>query len=185
MKKLIFMFVLTVACGMAISGCKSSTSGRQSRGNTVIQPATGVELPGTVRPGMSAEKGHYPMARIYQMNGDWSDNVPVGMRGSELVSFPSPGDLTAASRPVRLADGYWLDCRGVGGGTAFTRYTYAQYMALPTPPDPKTLIDAIIPGARVTRIVELPFTMQTARADTAAVNALIRDGLPGCLPVYP
>ncbi len=176
---------MTITCAAALSGCKSHTSGQQSRGNTMIHPATGVKMPGTVRPGAMSEKGQYPMARIYQMNGDWSDMVPVGMRGSEPVSFPAPGDLTAMSRPIRLSDGYWLDSRGVGAGTAFTRYTYEQYMALPAPPDAKTLIEAIVPGARVTRVVELPFTLQTARADTAAVNALIREGLPGCITVYP
>lgn len=185
MTKTIFLFLITIICGAVLSGCKSHTSGQQSDGNTMIHPATGVKMPGTVRPGAIGGKGQYPMARIYQMNGDWSDLVPVGMRGTELVSFPSPGDLTTSSRPIRLADGYWLDSRGVGAATAFTRYTYAQYMTLPAPPDVKTLTEAIVPGARVTRVVELPFPLQTARADTAAVNALIRDGLPGCRTIYP
>lgn len=185
MKKSLFVFLMLVTCGAVLCGCKARTATGQSHGNTVIRPATGVKMPGTVCPGMAGEKGQYPMARIYQMNGDWSDLVPVGMRGSELVSFPAPGDLSASSRPIRLTDGYWLDSRGVGAGTAFTRYTYDQYMTLPAPPDKQTLISAIVPGARVTRVVELPFPLQTARADTAAVNALIREGLPGCITLYP
>lgn len=185
MKRLAFLILMTLSCTAVLSSCKSHASGQNSTGNTMIRPATGVKMPGTVRPGTLSEKAQYPMARIYQMNGDWSDLVSVGMRGSELVSFPAPSDLTTASRPIRLADGYWLDSRGVGAATAFTRYTYAQYMALPAPPDAKTLIEAIVPGARVTRVVELPFPLQTARADTAAVNALIREGLPGCRTLYP
>ncbi len=120
-----------------------------------------------------------PRAIIYKTNGDYRDNVPVTLNaaGTALVSFPSPSDLTDQSTPLPLADGYLLDRRGVTMNTRFTRYTYDRYRALITPPAPATLIDSIIPSARVTELHRLDITPQQAMGDTAAVNDLIRRNL--------
>lgn len=117
-----------------------------------------------------------PRAVIYKTNGDYRDNVPVTLNaaGTALISFPAPTDITDLSTPLPLADGYLLDRRGVSENSRFTRYTYAQYRALPAPPAPAALIDSIIPGARVTVIHRLDITLQQALGDTAAVNDLIR-----------
>ncbi len=120
-----------------------------------------------------------PRAVIYKTNGDYTDNVPVTLNaaGTALVSFPAPSDLTDLSTPLPLADGYLLDRRGVSMNTRFTRYTYDSYRALAAPPSPATLIDSIIPGARVTELHRLDITLQQALGDTAAVNNLIRCNL--------
>lgn len=117
-----------------------------------------------------------PRAVIYKTDGDYRDNVPVTLNaaGTALVSFPSPSDLTDLSTPLPLADGYLLDRRGVSMNTRFTRYTYDRYRALAAPPTPATLIDSIIPSARVTELHRLDITLQQALGDTAAVNDLIR-----------
>lgn len=121
-----------------------------------------------------------PRAVIYKTNGDYRDNVPVTLSddGTALVSYPAPTDLTELSTPLPLADGYLLDRRGVSENTRFTRYTYARYRALPASPAPATLIDSIIPGARVTELRRLDITLQQALGDTAAVNDLIRRSVP-------
>lgn len=117
-----------------------------------------------------------PRAVIYKTDGDYRDNVPVTLNaaGTALVSYPAPSDLTERSAPLQLADGYLLDRRGVSMNTRFTRYTYARYRKLDAAPSPATLIDSIIPGARVTELHRLNITPQQALSDTAAVNNLIR-----------
>lgn len=124
-----------------------------------------------------------PRALIYRTDGDYQHNVPitVGPDGN-IISFPAPTDLRYTS-PVPVADGWLLDRRGVGERTRFTRYTYAQYETLATPPTLEQLRQAIIPGARVTQAYSLPMTNSEAANDTAAVNTLIRQGLPGCTQV--
>lgn len=129
-------------------------------------------LPGHGRP---EAQSTMPRARVYCMNGNYADNVPVGTDGDgRIVSFPAPGDVSASSKPVPLAGGWWLDRRGVGQHTAFTRFTYEEYATLPQAPSVAQLSDAIIPGARVTAVEELPWTLQESEADTAAVNAWLR-----------
>lgn len=127
-----------------------------------------------------------PDAQIYRMNGDWSQYVPVGVNAdrSALTSFPAPSDITPEQAPVKLADGWWLDRRGIGPNTAFTSYTYTQYAALPATPRPSQLLHSLMPGAEVTEIVTLPMKLQQATADIPAVNKLIADGLQNCKTTY-
>lgn len=133
-------------------------------------------MPGHIRPGAQATM---PRARVYRMNGNYADNVPVGTDGNgRIISYPAPTDVSAASRPVRLAGGWWLDRRGVGLHTVFTRFTYEEYAALPQSPSVAQLREAIIPGARVTAVEELPWTLREAVADTAAVNAWLHAHAP-------
>lgn len=126
------------------------------------------------------QANYLPKAHIYKTNGDYNDNVPVSLNadGTMITSFPAPTDLTERSTPVVLADGWLLDRRGIGANTVFTRYTYGEYMKLPQVP--ADLMDAIIPGSRVTEIVELPLGMTEAFNDPALCDKYINDGLKGC-----
>jgi hypothetical protein len=83
-----------------------------------------------------------------------------------------------------LANGYWLDRRGVSELTAFTSYTYEEYAALAAVPSADELKAHIIPGAMVTEVILLPMRPNVAAKDTAAVNAIIREGLPQCEVKY-
>lgn len=126
-----------------------------------------------------------PRAVIYKTSGDYADNVPVqlGPDGS-IESYPAPSDVAPGrSTPVALADGFMLDRRGISPAAAFTRYTYAEYAALPQAPSSAQLRAAIIPGARVTEMFTLPMTPAEAQADTAAVNAMIRHDRSKLTPV--
>lgn len=133
--------------------------------------------------GGSRESAYIPKARIYKTNGDYDSLVPVTLDASrtKLISYPSPGDLKSGL-PVKLADGFLLDNRGIGANTAFTRWTYAEYSAMKSAPSPREIMDNIIPGARVTEIYELPFSVGTPDAAEMG-NKLIGEGLPGCTPV--
>lgn len=133
-------------------------------------------MPGHIRPGAQATM---PRARVYRMNGNYADNVPVGTDGNgRIISYPAPSDVSAASRPMQLAGGWWLDRRGVGQHTVFTRFTYEEYAVLPQSPSVAQFREAIIPGARVTAVEELPWTLREAEVDTAAVNAWLHAHAP-------
>ncbi len=117
-----------------------------------------------------------PKALAYKMNGAWQDNVAVNLNasGTTIESYPAPTDLSESQRPIPLADGFWLDRRGISTHSRFTRYTWKEYESLSKAPTPQELMNAIIPEARVVEMVELPMTLETAVNDTAAVNAYLR-----------
>lgn len=127
-----------------------------------------------------------PRAVIYRTSGDYNDNVPVTLDTSRtaIISYPAPSDITSASAPVTLADGWLLDRRGISAGSAFTRYTYGEYAALPAVPTRAQLMEAIIPRAIVTEIRRLPLSINEAQADTALCNRLITRSLDECPIVY-
>lgn len=172
MNTIITSAALIAAAAMLCQGCGSSRSTAQPAiaGADMIQ----ADIP------VAGSQAVMPKARIYRTNGDYRDKVPVNLDAarSTVVSYPAPTDLTAL--PVQLADGYLLDLRGIGPNTAFTSYTYAEYSAMKDAPTPSQIMDAIMPGARITEIIELPMTATEAVADTAACNRIIGQGLPGC-----
>lgn len=138
-----------------------------------------VGLPGADTPaGVTA-----PKAVAYRMSGDYADNVPVTLApDGAIISYPAPGDLTDLSAPLPLADGWWLDRRGISANSVFTRYTFSKYRALPAAPTPAELKASVIPGARVTVTLQLPMTVAEATADTAAANAAISRLIPRFIP---
>lgn len=139
-------------------------------------------LPSQHRTGIRGGKpsAEIPKVRIYKTNGDYYDKVPVTLNASRtaLLSFPAPTDLSG-SEPVKLDDGFLLDRRGITPSTAFTRWTYAEYSALPSAPSPKEIMENLIPDARVTSLYEMPFTVGTSDV-VKRCNALIADSLPDC-----
>lgn len=167
------------------AGCAAGKGGNTDE--SPKQPSVGVhQMARPTPPPTGGEVAALPSAMLYKTSGDYRFNVPVTFNDARtaLVSFPAPGDITMSQAPVPMAGGYLLDRRGIGPNTAFTSYTYEQYAKLPSAPSPSELMRAVIPGARITEIVALPMTMSKAAADTAAVNKLIIDGLPGCTVVY-
>lgn len=120
-----------------------------------------------------------PFACIYRTNGDYNNHVTVSTDPAtgNIVAFPATTDVGVESAPMILTDGWLLDRRGgIGYGTAFLRWTYAEYRAMPATPSLDEMRDAIIPGARVTAIERLDMTTFAAQTDTAAVNRIIRAG---------
>lgn len=117
-----------------------------------------------------------PPVIIYKMSGDYADNVPVTLNadGTKIVSYPAPSDVSVQySTPLPLADGFWLDRRGVSDNSVFTLYTYKEYASLPSAPTPNELMGKIIPGARVTETIAIPRAELISPADTADINAWI------------
>ena len=125
-----------------------------------------------------------PYAQIYRTSGDFDSYVPVTVNpvDGKLVSYPAPGDITGASMPVVLRDGWLLDRRGISPDTRFVRYTYSEYHDLSQAPSPEELVGSIIPDAVVTEIVSLPY--KVGEATPAKVDSLIAAGLPRCEVTY-
>lgn len=115
-------------------------------------------------------------ATVYRTSVPVDSFVAISLNDARTAvqSFPAPSDVSAASVPLQLPDGWLLDRRGIGPNTAFIRMTYTQYAALPTAPSTAELMRLIIPDARVTELMRLSMTPQQAAADTAAVVAEIR-----------
>lgn len=165
--------VATAACG-AQRKSETDTAGAENLRVEIQPPVT--NRPGSGLPPVKA----MPRATVFRMSGDYADNVPVDIYPQgRLFSYPAPTDVSEASAPVPLAGGWWLDRRGVGEHTVFTRWTYGEYSALKETPSPREISAAVIPGARVTKVLHLDMTPQEAMADTAAVNAAIAATVPG------
>ncbi len=117
-----------------------------------------------------------PRAVAYRTNGDYTDRVAVTLTpDGKLASYPAPTDISASARPLRLHAGFLLDRRGVNARSVFTRYTFDEYAALTAAPSPDSILAAIIPGSAITELLPLPMTTNEAVADTAAVNAYIKE----------
>lgn len=187
MKKYVFTSICSVsALAAAISGCGASktaattppTEIQDSASDHVadLRPLQGTEI-SAPRP-----QNYLPKALIYKTNGDYADKVPVNMSAdrSSFVSFPAPSDIRKTSTPIPLADGFLLDRRGISSSTVFLDITYKEYSELKSTPSISELRKMIIPGARVTEIVRLPYTLHEAVGNIEGVDSLINRQLPGC-----
>lgn len=86
---------------------------------------------------------------VYKTTKDFSENVPVTLSDdkTKIVSYPGPSDINYKGKlayPTQLANGYFLDNRGISLNTAFIKYTYEEYSKLKEVPDLKTLYNSII-----------------------------------------
>ena len=108
-------------------------------------------------------------ASAFQMSGDYADKVAVTLGADgRLVYFPAPSDLTAGSQPTEIGGGWWLNRQGISEGSVFTRWTFDEYRALKTVPTQQEILDAIIPGARVTAFRNIPVPASEAARMTPA-----------------
>lgn len=163
---------------MLSAGCRSNSQASSQNGNLTAPVPEVVKNEDIVRDG--AVPAFLPRAVIYRTNGDYDDRVPVTLDATRtsIVSYPAPTDITSASVPLVLADGWLLDRRGgISVNSAFLDWTYAQYAAMSHTPSIAEIMSHIIPEARVTAIRVLPLTATEALADTARLNTMIRSKL--------
>lgn len=74
---------------------------------------------------------------LYKTKADYHDLVPVTLSDDHrsIVAYPAPSDVAGHQpQPTALAQGYWLDNRGIGPNVAFLKLTYADYAQLTTAP---------------------------------------------------
>ena len=104
----------------------------------------------------SQAKSTQPMARIYKIAPEYAMLVPVTVAQGQLVSFPAPTDISPATAPLPLADGWFLDRQGIGPQTSFLKWTREEYADFKTAPTPAEILSAVVPQARLQQLVELP-----------------------------
>lgn len=115
-----------------------------------------------------------PQASAFRMSGDYADKVAVTFDGNgRLVYFPAPSDISAASRPVDLGNGWWLNRQGISANSVFTRWTFDEYKALKKTPSAREIKEAIIPGAYVTDMETLPVPASEAASRLEEIKALL------------
>ena len=116
---------------MLSAGCRSNPQASSQNDNLTAPVPEVVKNEDIVRDG--AAPAFLPRAVIYRTNGDYDDRVPVTLDATRtsIVSYPAPTDITSASVPLVLADGWLLDRRGgISVNSAFLDWTYAQYAAM-------------------------------------------------------
>lgn len=120
------------------------------------------------------EIGSKPQYRVlkataFKMSGDYADHVAVTLGADgRLLYYPAPSDLSAASVPTEIGDGWWLNRQGIGEGSVFTKWTFDEYRALKSVPSQEEIKAAIIPGARVTAFRNLAVPASEAARMTPA-----------------
>ncbi len=171
MKKLTFL--LSIAVMLIATSCKSTS---QATSNPDVTHSVAISMP--VRDskpmGPSAPTkpvNALPKATAFRMSGDYADHVAISIDNQgNLTYFPAPTDISAASAPVSLADGWWLNRQGIGINSVFTKYTFSEYAALPSVPSIEELKASIIPGARVTEVISLPYSISEAPSHIQEIN---------------
>ena len=117
-----------------------------------------------------------PNATAFKMSGNYSKNVGITLNpDGSVLYFPAPSDITADSEPIDLGDGWWLNCQGLGLNSVFTKYTFSEYAAMSEAPSPHQLLLEVIPGAKVTQMIELPMTLSEAQQNIEAAKESIKN----------
>jgi hypothetical protein len=134
------------------------------------------EKPGTVS--LSS-----PSCIVYRTRADYSANVPVMLSSdrSSIVSYPDVKDIYfngKLSVPVRLADGFYLDNRGIGPGVAFLSYTYEEYSRLTATPPSEELMRRLLDKDPLREMYQCGQRSQYADAEQE-LNLLITSGKLG------
>lgn len=121
-------------------------------------------------------KSSMPKATAFKMNGDYADNVAItiGPNGN-LIYYPAPTDISTRTAPIRLEDGWWLNCQGISSSSVFTTYTFSEYSKLPSVPSQAQLLESVIPGAKVIQMVQLPYTITEAQSHISEINTYLKD----------
>lgn len=144
------------------TGNQTSADGSYGGPVTLPEPAPGrLIAPVPVRGG---SVNTMPKATVFKIEGKYADHVAVTLGpDGNLSYFPAPSDISAASVPVALGDGWYLNCQGIGANSVFTKWTFEEYKALSKVPSPDEIKAAIIPGARIEDFRTLPVTASEAR----------------------
>lgn len=111
---------------------------------------------------------------IYKTKADYSNLVPVTMNRerTKIVSYPAKSDIRPSAKPVALADGWYLDRRGIGPNTVFTDYTYEEYSSLEKTPSASQLMEHVIEKYPLLELRDCG----TERLTTDQLNDLIKSG---------
>ena len=121
-----------------------------------------------------------PKATAFRMTGDYANNVAITLNADgSLAYFPDPSDISANSAPTNLGNGWWLNNQGISAKSVFTKYTFAEYSKLKKVPSSAELKAAVIPGAKVSEMRELPFSITEARQNLDSIKNYLKTSSHG------
>lgn len=142
---------MLLAC-FVLAGCRTSRAEKEA---VTMDASEELNLPfpehepagERVRGGNSVSTS--PVVYVYKMKADYSNHVPVLMNEerTQILSYPDPADLRqgdALRLPTPLAEGYWLDNKGISFNAAFLTYTYQEYARLEKAPSMDELMNSIL-----------------------------------------
>lgn len=131
----------------------------------------------TREPGQVPADANQQPLYIYQTKADYHRFVPIALSDDRksVVSYPDPSDVRYGIPPEKLAQGYWLDTRGIGLLVAYTNYTYKEYAALSAPPSMDTLMARLVDTDPITRFCQCG-TWHNYGNIKKEINKLIRKG---------
>lgn len=133
--------------------------------------ASGNEAP---KPKLMNPEGMIPKATAFKMSGDYADNVAITLDAAgNITYYPAVTDITINSMPVDLGNGWWLNRQGISRNSVFTTYTFRDYASLPSTPSREELKAAVIPGATVTEMIELPYSINEAQAKLPEIKQFL------------
>lgn len=115
---------------------------------------------------------------LYKTKADYHDLVPVTLSDDHrsIVAYPAPSDVAGhRPQPTALAQGYWLDNRGIGPNVAFLKLTYADYAQLSSAPSLADLEAMIIDRDPLVALCDCG-PRSTYANPAADLNALIING---------
>lgn len=145
---------------------KSSVQKEEMTEETPYKPVMETKRPETMM----------PKATAFRMNGDYADNVAITLGADGQVTYyPAPSDISQASKPTDLGDGWWLNNQGIGANSVFTKYTFEEYSKLQEIPNAEEMKAAVIPGAQVTEMVQLPFTIGQISGKTEEIREYLKN----------
>lgn len=160
-----------IAFLMISAACSHKTTETKPETNVIEKTQTGVVI------GFrnSGPANALPKATAFRMNGDYADNVAVTLNSDgSLAYFPAPSDISSASRPIDLGNGWWLNRQGISSNSVFTKYTFAEYSKLKSTPSIEQLKTSVIPGARVVEMRRLPYSINEAPEHLDAIRELLK-----------
>lgn len=171
MKK--FIAILCVAAMFITTSCKAGSSADQQKSDPNVTGSVAVSFPAKAQKPIGGAKPvtTLPKATAFRMTGNYADHVAITLDSQgNVIYFPAPTDITPDSAPIALTDGWWLNRQGIGANSVFTKYTFAEYAALSQVPTVAQLKEAVLPDARVTEMVTLPYSINEAGSHISEIN---------------
>jgi hypothetical protein len=134
----------------------------------------------TKQPVASNNAGATLQAVVYKTKADYSKYVTVTLNAgkSAIVAYPAPKDVFYNGKiayPTHLANGYWLDNRGITANSVFISITYDDYAKLSEAPKLKDMMDLIIDKDPFTEIYNLG-DRQKYTDEVNQINNIIKKG---------
>lgn len=120
-----------------------------------------------------------PKATAFKMNGDYADHVGITLgQDGEVTYFPAPSDISSASKPLNLGNGWWLNRQGLGKNSVFLKYTFEEYSRLKETPTVAELKKNIIAGSHIENFVQLPYNINDAKDHLKEIKSFLVKDVP-------